>query len=207
MHARSLCVCILDDTGHVLVHKNLKASPEALLKLIADYRDDLVVGVECMFSWYWIADFCEDHDIEFVLGHALYMKAIHGGKAKNNRIDSEKIAPLLKGGMFPYAYVYPRGMRADRDLKHRCIILARDRGELMGHIKNTLSQYNLPAHPEYLRYTKHRQPMRSAFPDPSVQRSIDLDLARIEFYDGQLSKLEWNLKCTAKAVNPKTVTL
>ncbi|HEU4353987.1 MAG TPA: IS21-like element helper ATPase IstB, partial [Actinomycetota bacterium] len=28
----------------------------------------------------------------FVLGHALYMKAIHGGKAKNDRIDAHKIA-------------------------------------------------------------------------------------------------------------------
>jgi len=47
--------------------------------------------------------------------------------------------------------------------------------------------------------------MRTAFSDPSVQRSIDLDLARIEFYDGQLSKLEWYLKRTAKSVDPKTV--
>ena len=46
--------------------------------------------------------------IDFVLGHALYMKAIHGGKAKNDRIDSLKIATLLRGGMFPMAYVYPR---------------------------------------------------------------------------------------------------
>ena len=79
LHARSLYVCILDDTGQTLVHKNVKASPDALLKLIAAYQDDLIIGVECMFSWYWIADFCEDHGIEFVLGHALYMKAIHGG--------------------------------------------------------------------------------------------------------------------------------
>ena len=92
LHARSLYVCILDDTGQMLVHKNIKASPEALLKLIDQYQDDLIIGVECMFSWYWVADFCEDHGIEFVLGHALYMKAIHGGKAKNDRIDSEKIA-------------------------------------------------------------------------------------------------------------------
>ena len=109
--------------------------------------------------------------------------------------------------MFPYAYVYLRGMRAHRDLKRRRIKLCRERGDLMAHIKNTLSQYNLPAHPENLRYVKHRVAMRSAFPDPSVQRSIDLDLARIEFYDGQLSKLEWYLKRTAKAVDPEAVIL
>ena len=37
----------------------------------------------------------------FVLGHALYMRAIHGGKTKNDKIDSEKIARLLRGGTFP----------------------------------------------------------------------------------------------------------
>jgi transposase len=56
-----------------------------------------------------------------------------------------------------------------------------------------------------LRYAKHREPLRTAFPDPSVQRSIDLDLARIEFYDDQLSRLQWYLKRTAKSVDPKTV--
>jgi hypothetical protein len=45
-----------------------------------------------MFTWYWVADWCEDHSIPFVLGHALHMKTIHGGKAKNDRIDSRKIA-------------------------------------------------------------------------------------------------------------------
>ena len=47
------------------------------------------------------------------------MKAIHGGKAKNDQIDSQKIAVLLRGGMLPQAYVYPAEMRATRDLLRR----------------------------------------------------------------------------------------
>ncbi len=41
-----------------------------------------------------------------MLGHALYMKAIHGGKAKNDRTDALKIATLLRGGLLPQAYVW-----------------------------------------------------------------------------------------------------
>ena len=205
LHARSLYVCILDDTGQTVVHKQIKASPEALLKLIAPYQADLVIGVECMFSWYWVADFCADHDIEFVLGHALYMKAIHGGKAKNDKIDSDKIARLLKGGMFPMAYVYPRQWRGTRDLMRRRMRLMRQRAELIAHIHNTLSQYNLPPNTENLRYAKHREPLRELFPDPSVQRSIDLDLDRIDFYDQQLSQLEWYLKKTAKSADNNVI--
>jgi hypothetical protein len=60
-------------------------------------------GVEYMFAWHWLADLRAQEQIPFVLGHALYMKAIHGGKAKNDRIDSQKIALLAKGGMLPIA--------------------------------------------------------------------------------------------------------
>jgi hypothetical protein len=114
LHTRTMYVCILDATGQLLVHRNLPAKPEAFLAVIAPYREDLVVAVECIFTWYWLADLCAKEGIRFVLGHALYMKAIHGGKAKNDKIDAHKIAVLLRGGMLPQAYVYPAGMRATR---------------------------------------------------------------------------------------------
>jgi transposase len=119
LHTKNLYVCLIGHEGEILVHKNTKARPEDLMKLVKPYVGDLVIGVECMFSWYWIADCCEDNGIDFVLGHALYMKAIHGGKAKNDKIDSLKIATLLRGGMFPMAYVYPRTLRPTRDLMRR----------------------------------------------------------------------------------------
>lgn len=55
------------------IDKNIQASPQALMKLIKPHLDDLVIGVEYMFSWYWIADFCEDNGIDVGLGYALYM--------------------------------------------------------------------------------------------------------------------------------------
>src|SRR5262249_56517638 len=89
LHARSLYVCILSQDGEILLHRNMKTSPEIFLKAIAPYRADLVVAVECIFPWYWLADLCAREDMPFVLGHALSMKAIHGGKAKNDKIDAQ----------------------------------------------------------------------------------------------------------------------
>jgi transposase len=114
LHVKTMYVCILDAGGHVLVHRNVKSTPQAFLETIAPYRDDLVVAAECMFTWYGLADLCAAQDITFVLGHALAMKAIHGGKAKNDKIDSHKIAALLRGGLLPQAYVYPAAMRSTR---------------------------------------------------------------------------------------------
>ena len=105
LHARSIYICILDQEGETVVHRNSKATPEAFLRAVAPYREDIVVAVECMFVWYWIADLCAKEKIPFVLGHALSMKAIHGGKSKNDRIDSHKIAALLRRGTLLTAYV------------------------------------------------------------------------------------------------------
>ena len=77
LHARSMYLCILDQAGEVLLHKDYRANPEAFLKAVANYREDLVVSVECFFTSYWLADLCRNEGIHFVLGHALYMKAIH----------------------------------------------------------------------------------------------------------------------------------
>src|SRR5215831_10017443 len=139
--ARTMYVCILSQDGEIVLHRNMPASPEALLKAIAPSRDDVVIAVECSFTWYWLADLCAQEGLPFVLGHALYRKAIHGGKATNDKIDSQTIAVLLRGGMLPQASVYPGEMRATRDLLRRRMPLMRPRAELLAHIQNTHSQY------------------------------------------------------------------
>ena len=84
LHANKMYVCIINNLGEVLVHKNIPAKPDSFLRLIKPYREDVIVGAECVFCWYWLADLCQREGIEFVLGHALYMKAIHGGNAKTS---------------------------------------------------------------------------------------------------------------------------
>jgi len=204
LHARAMYVCILDQTGTKLVHKNLPTTPEAFLRIIAPYREDLVVGVECIFTWYWLADLCEREGIAFVLGHALYMKAIHGGKAKNDKIDAHKIAVLLRGGMLPQAYVYPAEMRATRDLLRRRCHLVRKRAELLAHIQNTNSQYNLPEIGKKLAYKANREGVEEHFPDPSVRKTIEVDVSLIDHYDKVLGEVELYITRSAKAHDVQT---
>ena len=85
LHARKMYVCIIDQRGKTRVHQNISTDPQAFFELIFPYLEDVVVAVECVFLLYWLADLCAEHKIPFVLGHALYMKAIHGGKTKNDQ--------------------------------------------------------------------------------------------------------------------------
>jgi hypothetical protein len=58
LHARTTYLCILDDAGQVVYDKTLAAGPDAFLQAVAPFRDGLVVAVECLFCWYWLADLC-----------------------------------------------------------------------------------------------------------------------------------------------------
>lgn len=203
LHARSLYVCIIDQHGKVLVHEEIKANKNALVILLTPFAGDIVVGVECMHCWYWVSDLLHANGIDFILGHALYMKAIHGGKAKNDRIDSYKIACLIRGGTFPLAYDYPESMRATRDLLRRRCKIVQHGASLKAHVKNTTSQYNQPPNRLNLRYPGARAQMRQVFVDPSVQRNIDIDLNIIDFYNKELSQVEWFIEQHAKHHNAR----
>ena len=135
------------------------------------------------------------------------MRAIHAGKAKNDRIDAHKIAALLKGGMIPQAYVYPPQMRATRDLMRRRNHLTRKRAELMAHIHNTVSQYNLPPLEHRIDKRHQREGLLEHFPEVQVRNSVALDLALIDHYDELLPKLERHIRACAKGHDPKTFAL
>jgi transposase len=190
LHARTMYLCILDQAGHIVLHKNVKTQPASLLHAVQPYREGLVVGCECMFAWYWLADLCAEEGIEFVLGHALYMGAIHGGKSKNDRIDSEKIARLIRGGTFPLSYVYPAQMRSTRDLMRRRMYLMRRRSELLAHIHMTYQQYNLDCPARRLRYAGNREGLTDPFDDGSVKKMMAVDVAVIDQLDELIKDLE-----------------
>jgi transposase len=205
LHARTMYVHVLSAKGKTVFDQNLPSEPDAFLEAIAPYRKNLVVGCECMFAWYWLADLCMSQRIPFVLGHALAMKHIHGGKAKSDKIDAGKLAAMLRGGLFPLAYVYPREKRHTRDLLRRRSFFVRQRAQLITHIVNTNSQFNLPPFPKKLTYAGNRSAeIAERFSDPSTQLMIGADLQLIDAYDLQIAMIEKHLLKSAKVDDPVT---
>lgn len=135
LHASCMYVCVMNREGEILLNKNIRQNNFAyFLKLILPWKSNLTIACESTFNWYILADFCEDEGINFVLGHAQNMKLIHGAKAKNDKIDSQKITHLLRSNMLPEAYAYPRECRSLRDLMRRRIYFVRERASLMAYL-------------------------------------------------------------------------
>ena len=206
LHTKRMYLCILDHEGNKQLHRNMPAKPRDFLNAVQDFRDDLIVGVECMFTWYWLADLCLDEGISFILGHALYMRAIHGGKKKDDKLDSEKIARLMRGGTFPLSYVYPREMRATRDLVRRRMFLVRRRSELLQHVQLINQQYNCDPFEKMVKYASNRDVL-DRFEEDSARLSVEADFQMVGHYDRLLKQLEANLLRQATRHDPRACSL
>jgi transposase len=207
LHARTMYLRLSDQQGQILVDQNLRCEPAAFLEAVGPYKQDLAVTAECIFCWYWLADLCASHGITFILAHALYLKAIHGGKAKNDPLDADKLLVLLRAGAIPMAYVYPPAMRATRDLMRRRLFFTRKRAELFTHIQNTFHQYNLLRPAGDMHRAKHRAQLAACFSDPVVRTTIEADLQVCTLYDSLIQDLEKTIERQARAHDPTAFLL
>ena len=78
LHANQMYACVVDQDGKKHLHRNFKTrQSEKFFADIQPFGSDIVLGCESTFNWYWLADACRERQLPFVLGHALYLKAIH----------------------------------------------------------------------------------------------------------------------------------
>ena len=78
-------MCIFNQEGAILLHRNMKAEPDSFLAAVAPFREGLAVAIECIFTWYWLADLRAHQEIPFVLGHALYRKPFTAARPRTTR--------------------------------------------------------------------------------------------------------------------------
>jgi transposase len=209
LHARQMYVCVMDRQGKKLVHTNVRDNDfQFFLNLVVPYKHDLTVCCECMFGWYWLADACQQAGLTFVLAHALYVKAIHGGKNKNDRIDSEKLTHLLRSNLIPPAYVYPADKRPLRALLRQRIFYVWRRSELLARIySHQLAHNRIPARQTRRVRDSWEEALLKAEDNPLRQFALQNDLAMIKHFDQQISQLEGELQRQTKKVASRDYAL
>jgi transposase len=196
-------VCVVNPRGDVVLHQNIHNNDFAFfLQKIAPFRHDLTITAECMFAWYWLADACARQQLTFVLAHALYLRAIHGGKNKNDRIDSEKLARLLAAHLIPIAYVYPAAKRPVRALLRQRLSYVWRRAELLRRLQSMQQAEGRAPVPRC--QSRDRQPweerLLQALPNPHHQLAVQTDVATIRHYDQMIAALETQLVRTTRQI-------
>ena len=208
LHAKNMYVCTMNAKGKVLFHRQIANETDALLAVLEPYLRSIVVGVESTYNWYWLADFCTDYNIDFCLGHALYIKRKIGRKHANDKRDSNAIANLLRIQDFPLAYPYPAGMRETRDLFRRRITFVRKRAAAYTHIQTLFGQQGMIA-PKLLDLQRKsdRRKLINAIDRVECKFSLECDFDYIESLDPLIARIEKNIHKKALRHNRKAFSL
>lgn len=192
LHAKSIYVCVMEQTGNILLHREFKTDPVLFKeKIINRFGSNLVVAVESTYNYYWLADVCNNNNIKIALSHAYYIKSIHGNKKKNDSIDSKMLANLSRTFMLPKAYAYPEKTRSTRDLLRKRHLLVNRRAEHYRHIKSTFQQQGINSISlKNIKNKSERKNLLTYFSNYDITLSISVDLNIIEALDENIKTLE-----------------
>ena len=202
LHSRQMYICVMNGEGDVQVHRNVRGNAFAyFLKLVEPYKHSLTVCCECTFNWYWFADACIDAGCEFVLGHALYMRAIHSFKTKNDRQDCWQIAHLLRSNLIPPAYVYPREKRSVRALLRQRTAFVWKRSEILTTLSMGVMAYgNKPLNSSNKPRDLWLEELRAVYvDDPMLLLSAETSMHMVKQFDAIIAKLDWTLQKHTKS--------
>ena len=195
LHSRQMYICVMDKDGKVLVHRNVRGNDfEYFLKLVEPFKHSLTVCCECTFNWYWFADACLDAGFEFVLGHALYMRAIHSFKTKNDKRDCWQIAHLLRSNLIPPAYVYPREKRSVRALLRQRTTFVWKRAEILTRMSmSVMANGHKPLNSNNRPREKWIEELQKVYSDPVEILGVNASVHMVREFDSIINKLDWAL--------------
>jgi transposase len=129
-------------------------------------------------------------------------KAIAGNKKKNDPLDAETIAHLMRSNLFPQAYPYPKEMRAVRDLLRRRHRLVRHRSEAYTHVQLLLRQQGIcDFRGRDVKSISGKEQILNSLADPDVYYLVNSDLLLIDQLDKLLSETEKQIKMRANQHN------
>ncbi len=126
LHSNNHFVVVIDDEDKPVLEKRLPNDLSVTLEALSPWRESLQgVAVESTFNWYWLVDGLQEHGFDVELVNTLAVKQYDGLKYSGDRYDAFHLAHLMRLGILPTGYIYPREQRAVRDLLRRRLFLVR----------------------------------------------------------------------------------
>lgn len=129
---------VQDEEDAMVFRRRLPNVMEVVLEKLEPYRERLVgVAVESTYNWYWLVDGLMDTGYRVHLANPAAMRQYEGLKHGDDESDARWLAQLLRLGILPQGYIYPKEARPVRDLFRKRAQLVRH------HTANVLSVQNL----------------------------------------------------------------
>ena len=195
-------VCVINDAMEIQVERKVRNELSQITELLEQYDPAPQCVVESTFNWYWLVDGLQESGYEICLAHALGVRLITGAKVKTDRRDAFALAKLLRAGLIPQAYIYPKATRPVRDLTRRRQRLVHLRGGEYVTIRRMLYQHGVLDHSRNKIKTLAEEEVTAYLDHPLVRVEARQSCERIELYSQQIGELERRILATVKDNTP-----
>ena len=191
LHSTNSVVVVLDERDKVVRRARLTNQLETIASWLEPYRDALVgVVVESTYNWYWLVDGLNERGYTMHLANTVAIRQYDGLKHRNDVSDARWLATLLRLGQLPEGYIYPRKVRAIRDLLRKRTQLVRQNTSNLLSIQNLFSRNtgtSINANP-VKRLTP--EAVDEVFEDPNVALAVKSNVAVMRCLREQISLVE-----------------
>ncbi len=128
LHGNNSVVAVLDESDQTVYEKRLANDLATIVGVLRTYQAELAACVvESTYNWYWLVDGLMEAGFKVQLAHTSAMPQYAGLKYSNDFSDARQLAHLLRLGILPTGYIYPKQERGLRDLLRRRLLLVRQR--------------------------------------------------------------------------------
>jgi len=191
LHSNNNVLAVLDEHDRVLRQRRLPNELPTVLRELEPFRDELAgIVVESTYNWYWLVDGLMAHGYRLHLANTAAVPQYAGLKHSNDESDARHLAHLLRLGILPEGYIYPRNERAVRDLLRRRFQLVRTSVRLIQSVQSAWARYT----GKRLSANAFRQlsgaEVESAFPDAVVRLSVLTQLKVWQAVDEQVRQIQ-----------------
>ena len=141
LHSNNNYLGIVNEANAVLFKKKLPNDLSTVLTVLEPFRNDTAgIAVESTFNWYWFVDGLMDNGYKVHLANPAAIQQYEGLKNIDDKRSALWLANMLRLGILPTGYIYPKEERPTRDLLRKRLQLVRHRTSHILSIKNILSR-------------------------------------------------------------------
>jgi transposase len=141
LHSNNSMVVLQDENDAVLFRRRLPNDRNVILGELAPFADAIDgLVVESTYNWYWLVDGLMEAGYRVHLANTAAIVQYSGLKYADDDSDARWLAKLLRLGLLPEGYIYPKGERAVRDLLRKRSQLVHQHTANLQSIQNLLAR-------------------------------------------------------------------
>jgi transposase len=191
LHSNNNVTVVIDEQDKVVFEKRLPNDLATIAMQLSAFQDSLQgIVVESTYNWYWLVDGLMDEGHKLHLANTAAIQQYQGLKYTDDKSDARWLAHILRLGVLPQGYIYPKQERAVRDLLRKRSQLVRQRTANLLSIQNLLTRNTGSAMNSNRIKTLDAKQVDQLLTDPDLSLAVKANLAMMQCGNQQIDLLE-----------------